>query len=61
MADRYDALDSLVGLAATLRAAGVDASRERVHAAVSALAALDPSRREDVYWAGRLTLCGTPD
>jgi uncharacterized protein with von Willebrand factor type A (vWA) domain len=57
----YDATDSLVGLGRTLRASGVDASPERVQAAVSALAALDPGRREDVYWAGRLTLCGTPD
>ena len=26
-----------------------------------ALAVLDPVRRDDVYWAGRLTLCGSPD
>ncbi|HVM28526.1 MAG TPA: VWA domain-containing protein [Mycobacteriales bacterium] len=57
----YDAVDSLVGLAATLRAAGVRASTDRVHAAVQALTALDPTRRDDVYWAGRLTLCGTAD
>ncbi len=58
---RYDAVDSLVGLAATLRATGVDASADRVAAAVQALAELDPVRRADVYWAGRLTLCGSPD
>ena len=57
----YDAVDSLVGLASTLRGAGVEVSTERVHAAVSALAELDPVRRADVYWAGRLTLCGSPD
>jgi uncharacterized protein with von Willebrand factor type A (vWA) domain len=56
-----DGTDSLVGLARTLRAAGVAASPDRVHAAVEALALLDPSRRDDVYWAGRLTLCGTAD
>ena len=61
MPERYDAVDSLVGLAATLRGMGVAASTDRVHAAVSALAELDPSRRADVYWAGRLTLCGSPD
>ena len=55
----YDAVDSLVGLAATLRGAGVAASTDRVHAAVSALALLDPVRRSDAYWAGRLTLCGS--
>ena len=57
----YDAVDSLVGLAATLRSTGVQVSTDRVHAAVAALAQLDPLRRADVYWAGRLTLCGTPD
>jgi uncharacterized protein with von Willebrand factor type A (vWA) domain len=57
----YDATDALVGLARTLRAAGVDASAERVQAAVAALALLEPGRRDDVYWAGRLTLCGTSD
>jgi uncharacterized protein with von Willebrand factor type A (vWA) domain len=55
----YDAVDSLVGLAATLRSTGVRASSDRVHAAVEALAALDPTRRADVYWATRLTLCGS--
>jgi len=58
---RYDATDTVVGLARTLRAAGVDAGPERVHAAVLALDSLDPSRRDDVYWAGRLTLCGSAD
>ena len=55
----YDGTDSLVGLARTLRAAGVGAAPDRVHAAVEALTLLDPSRRSDVYWAGRLALCGT--
>ncbi|MCW2680529.1 MAG: hypothetical protein JWM62_1930 [Frankiales bacterium] len=61
MPETYDAVDSLVGLAATLRGMGVPAAAERVHAAVSALSSLDPSRRADVYWAGRLTMCGSPD
>lgn len=59
MAEPYDAVDSLVGLAATLRGMGVAASPDRVSAAVSALSQLDPMRRADVYWAGRLTLCGS--
>lgn len=54
----YDGVDSLVGLARTLRAVGVDAAPDRVHAAVSALTLLDVSSSHDVYWAGRLTLCG---
>ena len=28
---------------------------------MTALSALDPARRDDVYWAGRLTLCGSRD
>lgn len=60
-AEAYDAVDSLVGLAATLRAAGVGASSDRVQAAVQAMAALDPGRFADVYWAGRLTLCGSEE
>ncbi|MHB8449923.1 MAG: vWA domain-containing protein [Mycobacteriales bacterium] len=57
----YDAVDGLVGLARTLRAAGVPGAPDRVHAAVKALMALDPSHRDDVYWAGRLTLCGSAE
>ncbi|MCW2726154.1 MAG: hypothetical protein JWN35_3075 [Frankiales bacterium] len=57
----YDGTDSLVGLARTLRAAGVAATPDRVHAAVEALSLLDPAKRSDVYWAGRLTLCGSVD
>ena len=51
----------MVGLARTLRAAGVDASPDRVHATMAALDLLDASSRDDVYWAGRLTLCGSAD
>lgn len=57
----YDVVDSVVGLAATLRSSGVAATTDRVHAAVCALALLDPTRRADVYWASRLTLCGSPE
>jgi uncharacterized protein with von Willebrand factor type A (vWA) domain len=52
---------SLVGFARTLRAAGVDAGPDRVQAMVAALADLDAARSSDVYWAGRLTLCASPD
>lgn len=57
---RYDGVDSVVGLARTLRAAGVPASPDRVHNTVRALRLLRPARRDDVYWAGRLTLCDSP-
>src|SRR3954465_14188847 len=56
-----DSTDTVVGLARTLRAAGVDASPDRVHALVDALSLLDPALRADVYWAGRLTLCSSAD
>ncbi len=63
MPDRpgYDLPDVVVGLAQTLRAAGVEAAPDRVHAMLEAMTYLDPSRRDDVYWAGRLTLCAGPD
>jgi uncharacterized protein len=56
-----DVTGAVVGLARTLRAAGVAASPDRVHATVAALDRLDPSSRRDVYWAGRLTLCASLD
>lgn len=56
-----DLTGSVVGFAHTLRAAGVDASPERVHAFLEALTALDVTARGAVYWAGRVTLCGDPD
>lgn len=59
--DPYDATDAVVGLARTLRAAGVTASPDRVHAMVDALDRLDARSRHDVYWAGRLTMCASVD
>ncbi|MGI5460581.1 vWA domain-containing protein [Streptomyces sp. CA-249302] len=52
---------ALLGFARALRAAGVDASAERVHAFLRAVGELRPGMRADVYWAGRLTLCGGRD
>jgi len=57
-ADLDGATATLVGFARTLQAAGVAAGPDRVQAMVGALDVLDPRRRADVYWAGRLTLCG---
>jgi uncharacterized protein with von Willebrand factor type A (vWA) domain len=61
IADTYGVTDVLVGLARTLRAAGVEAAPDRVHTFHEALADLDAGKRDDVYWAGRLTLCSTAD
>jgi uncharacterized protein len=58
---RADALDTVVGFARTLRAAGVEAAPGRVHAMVEALAVLDPVREDHVYWAGRVSLCASHD
>ncbi|MGI3223477.1 vWA domain-containing protein [Streptomyces sp. GTA36] len=51
----------LVGFARALRAAGVEAGPDRVQAFLGALDVLRPGMRSDVYWSGRLTLCGSRD
>ncbi|MGW1798572.1 vWA domain-containing protein [Streptomyces sp. NPDC001984] len=51
----------LLGFVRALRAAGVDASTERVYAFLRAVDVLRPGMRGDVYWAGRATLCGGHD
>jgi uncharacterized protein with von Willebrand factor type A (vWA) domain len=56
-----DVVDSVLGFARTLRHAGVAASPDRVEAMLEALGSLDVLDPADVYWAGRLTLCGSPD
>ena len=56
---RADAVSTVVGLARTLRAAGVDASPGPVAALIRSLDAVDPSSRDDVYWAGRVSLCAS--
>ena len=61
MTKGLDAVPVLGGFARTLRAAGVPATTDRLQRLVEALEQLDASRREHVYWAGRLTLCGTHD
>jgi uncharacterized protein with von Willebrand factor type A (vWA) domain len=56
-----DIVDTVLGFARTLRHAGVTASPDRVEAMLTALGSLDVLNPTDVYWAGRLTLCGGPD
>ncbi|WP_235215511.1 vWA domain-containing protein [Phaeacidiphilus oryzae] len=56
-----DPLRGPLGLVRALRAAGVEAGQERAGAFLRALDRLDATRRPDVYWAGRLTLCADPD
>jgi len=54
---RWDAVDTVVGLARTLRETGIAAAPSQVAATVAALDRLDPSDARQVYWAGRITLC----
>ena len=50
-----------VALAAALRGAGMLVGPDRVQHFVEALDQLDPTDRDDVYWAGRATLCAHPE
>jgi uncharacterized protein len=54
-------VDTVLGFARTLRAAGVAASPDRVEATLDAMGSLDVLDATHVYWAGRLTLCSSPD
>lgn len=56
-----DVVGAVVGFARTLRFAGVEVTTDRIHRMVGALDHLDVTRAEEVYWAGRLTLCAGPD
>ncbi|WP_240619421.1 VWA domain-containing protein [Blastococcus sp. TF02-8] len=56
-----DVVDTVLAFARTLRHAGVPASPDRVEAMLAAVAHLRVLDATDVYWAGRLTLCGGPD
>jgi uncharacterized protein with von Willebrand factor type A (vWA) domain len=60
-AGERDFTDIAVGFARTLRHAGVPAGPERVQAMLAALAELDVLAADQVYWAGRLTLCSDPE
>ncbi len=54
-----DPTSTVVGLARTLRAAGVPAGPDRVQRLVEALEVIDATSRAQVYWAGRLCLCAS--
>ncbi len=53
-----DLTAALVLFAGRLRAAGVDASPDRVQAFLAALDTVGAGDPGDVYWVGRVTLCG---
>ena len=56
-----DPVAAVVRFARTLRYAGLEVATDRIQSMVAALDQLDVTRAEDVYWAGRLTLCAGPD
>jgi uncharacterized protein len=55
-----DPVAALTGFARALRAAGVAADRTRLTTSVEALAHVDPTDRDGVYWSARLSLCSEP-
>ena len=54
-------LDAAVTFGRVLRKMGLPAGPDRVVEFVRAVEELDVSRREDVYWAGKVTLCSRPE
>lgn len=56
-----DATAAAVGFARTLRGAGVPVGGTQLQTFVEGLAGVDARRRTEVYWVGRVTLCGHVD
>ncbi|TCO58094.1 vWA domain-containing protein [Actinocrispum wychmicini] len=56
-----DPVPGFVGFTAALRTAGLPCEPERVQAYLQAVEHVDVSVPDELYWAGRLTLCGEPD
>ena len=54
-------LDAAVAFGRILRGAGVRVGTDRLVEFARALEELDASRRDDVYWAGRITLVSRPE
>jgi hypothetical protein len=56
-----DPVTAMTGFARALRVEGIAADTTRLAAALDALSHVDVLDAEQVYWAGRVTLCGEPD
>jgi len=56
-----DPVVTMTGFARALRANGIAADTTRLSTALTALTHVDPLDAEQVYWAGRVTLCAEPD
>jgi uncharacterized protein with von Willebrand factor type A (vWA) domain len=57
----HEADEVLLGFTRALRAAGVPVTQDRAHGFLAAVAAVGADDRQATYWAGRATLCGSPD
>ena len=57
----HEADEILLGFARALRAAGVPVTQDRTMGYVEAVALVGLDDRRATYWAGRGTLCSTPD
>ena len=51
----------LLGFTRALRASGVAVTQDRSHGFLTAVAQVGADDRQATYWAGRATLCGSPD
>jgi len=57
----HEADEVLLGFTRALRASGVAVTQDRAHGFLAAVAAVGADDRQSVYWAGRATLCASPD
>ncbi|CUR61213.1 VWA containing CoxE family protein [metagenome] len=57
----HQADEVLLGFTRALRASGVPVTQDRAHGFLTAVAAVGLDDRQATYWAGRATLCGSPD
>ncbi|MBC2932810.1 VWA domain-containing protein [Nocardioides sp. zg-1228] len=58
---RHAADEVLLAFTRALRASGVPVTQDRAHGFLAAVAAVGADDRQATYWAGRATLCGSPD
>src|SRR5215218_2677350 len=54
-------LDAVVAFGRVLRGAGLRVGTDRLVEFARAIEEMDPSRRDDVYWSGRITLTSRPE
>lgn len=60
-AEPHAADEVLLGFARALRASGVAVTQDRAMGYLTAVAEVGADDRQATYWAGRATLCGSPD